>query len=65
MLWRGDGDGVHFLLLEDVTEVLFACRSIAQLSLGVAAKLFQNAAIHVRKICETRRHPCFALREER
>ena len=44
---RGDGDGVHILLLKDATKVLVHGRSIAQLALHAIGKFLQNHAVHI------------------
>src|SRR5277367_4169445 len=43
----GDGDGVHVLRLQDVSEVLFCRGSVAQRGLGLVGELLQDGAVYI------------------
>ena len=50
----GDGDGVHFLQLKDVPEVLVGRRSVSQFALGIVGEFLQSLAVDIADVGDAR-----------
>ena len=62
----GDGDGVHFFLLENLAKVLFRDGGLAHLLLRAFRELSQNVAVHIADMRDAGRAPvCLERREMR
>src|SRR6202021_3149391 len=47
VIWSGNGDGVHILLLENRAKIFLRLSSVTHLLLHAVSKLLENVAVHV------------------